>query len=210
MISILIVEDQLDHQLYLNTIISSDAGFKNLGIIRLGAEAIREIPRLKPDIVLMDIGLPDMSGIECISKLKPVCPDVNFLVCTVNEEDEHIFEALKVGAKGYILKKSKPYQIIDAIKELNDGETPLSSSIARKILNHLPQHKAPVASADYDITPREASILKLLAKGYSYQEVSDALFISIKTMKWHIYNIYKKLHADNRTEALNKFFGTEN
>jgi two-component system, NarL family, response regulator LiaR len=208
MISVLIVEDQLDHQMYLNTIVSSDSELKCLGIIRNGNEAMKEILAKRPDIVLLDLGLPDMSGIDCITKLKNKVPGVKFMVCTVHEEDENIFEALKAGAHGYIVKKSKPYQILDAIKELHNGETPLSSCIARKILNYLPQQKQSntTAQPEFHITPKEEDILKLLSKGHSYQEIADMSFISIKTMKWHVYNIYKKLQANNRTEALNKFF----
>ncbi len=208
MISVLIVEDQLDHQVYLNTIVNSDSALKCYGIIRNGIDAMKEIMAKRPNIVLLDLGLPDMSGIDCIRKLKSKVPDVKFMVCTVHEEDENIFEALKAGAHGYIVKKSKPYQILDAIKELHSGETPLSSCIARKILNHLPQgeSKSDIAQPEFHVTPKEEEILKLLSKGHSYQEIADMSFISIKTMKWHVYNIYKKLQANNRTEALNKFF----
>lgn len=207
MITVLIVEDQLDHQIYLNTIISSDAGLKCLGIIRNGYEAMKEILAKKPDVVLMDIGLPDISGIECILKLKDKVPNVKFMVCTVHEEDENVFEALKAGAHSYIVKKSKSYQILDAIKELHNGEMPISSCIARKILTHLPQESSNAeAESEFHITAREGDILKLLSKGHSYQEIADMSFISIKTAKWHVHNIYKKLHADNRTDALNKYF----
>jgi DNA-binding NarL/FixJ family response regulator len=207
MITVLIVEDQLDHQIYLNTIVSSDSELKCLGIIRNGNEAMKEIIAKRPNVVLMDLGLPDMSGVECILKLKDKVPDTKFMVCTVHEEDEKVFEALKAGAHGYLVKKSKPYQILDAIKELNNGEMPLSSCIARKILNYLPRESTnDKAISEFHITSKEGDILKLLSKGHSYQEIADISFISIKTMKWHIYNIYKKLQADNRTEALNKFF----
>lgn len=207
MITVLIVEDQLDHQIYLNTIVSSDSTLKCLGVIRQGNDAIKEIMTLKPNVVLLDLGLPDMSGIECIIKLKDKVPTVKFMVCTVHEEDEHIFEALKAGAHSYIVKRSKPYQILDAIKELHNGETPISSCIARKILNAMPKEtNNEPEKAEFNITTKEADILKLLSKGHSYQEIADMSFISVKTMKWHVYNIYKKLHADNRTEALNKYF----
>jgi DNA-binding NarL/FixJ family response regulator len=207
MISVLIVEDQLDHQIYLNTIISSDAELKCLGIIRNGYEAMKEILAKKPDVVLMDIGLPDISGIECILRLKDKVPSVKFMICTVHEEDENVFEALKAGADSYIVKKSKSYQILDAIKELHRGEMPISSSIARKILNYIPPKSINIqAQSEFHITTKECEILNLLSKGHSYQEIADMAFISIKTIKWHIHNIYKKLHADNRTDALNKYF----
>jgi two-component system, NarL family, response regulator LiaR len=128
------------------------------------------------------------------------------MVCTVYEEDESIFEALKAGADSYIVKRSKPYQILDAIKELYNGETPISSCIAKKILTALPKESSYTGQSDYKITSKQKDILGLLSKGYSYQEIADLSFISLKTLKWHVYNIYKKLHADNRTEALNKYF----
>jgi two-component system, NarL family, response regulator LiaR len=210
MISVLVVEDLQDHQIYLKAVIESDAEIKFMGVVSNGTEAINAIQALKPNIVLLDIGLPDISGIECIKILKPICPEVKFMVCTVHEEDCNVFEAIKAGANSYILKKSKGYQIIDAIKDTYRGDAPISSSIARKILNHLPDHVAELeAAADYKITVKEAEVLHLLAKGQSYQEISDKLFISISTLKWHIFNIYKKLHADNRTEALNKYFGSK-
>jgi NarL family two-component system response regulator LiaR len=207
MITVIIVEDQLEHQMYLNTIVSSDNELKCLGIYRSGNEAMKEILAKRPQIVLMDIGLPDISGIECILKLKDKVPDIKFMVCTVHEEDENVFEALKAGAHAYIIKKSKPYQILDAIKEVYHGERPISSCIARKILQYIPLEDNSIATqSEFHITSKESDILKLLSKGLSYQQIADLSSISIKTMKWHIYNIYKKLQAENRTEALNKFF----
>lgn len=210
MISVLVIEDLHEHQIFFKKVIESDSDLKFMGVVSNGEEAIKSIQTLKPNIVLMDIGLPDISGIECIKILKPICPEVKFMVCTVHEEDNNVFEALIAGANSYILKKSKAYQIIDAIKETYNGDSPISSSIARKILQHLPSHLAEKkANIDYKITLKEVEVLNLLAKGHSYQEISDILFISISTLKWHIYNIYKKLHADNRTEALNKYFGSK-
>ena len=208
MITVLIVEDQLDHQIYLNTIVNSNSELKCLGIVRTGNEAMREILIKRPNVVLMDIGLPDISGIECILKLKGMVPRTRFLICTVYEEDECVFDALKAGAHGYIVKKSKPYQILDAIKDLYNGESPISSCIAGKILNMIAtvEDKTP-EQLEYKLTSKEEYILRLLAKGYSNKEVADLSFTSIKTIKWHVYNIYRKLHADNRTDALNRYFG---
>jgi two-component system, NarL family, response regulator LiaR len=206
MITVFIVEDLLEHQTYINTVIETDPELRCLGMTKRGYDAIHSVTKLQPNIVLIDIGLPDISGIECIVKLKPICPNVKFMICTAHEEDELVFEALKAGADGYILKTSKPYQIIDAIKELYHGGAPLSSTIARKILNELPQNKKEPHSIDYNITPKEHDILYLLGKGHSYQEASDLMFISIKTFRWHIHNIYQKLHANNRTEALNRYY----
>lgn len=208
MINVFVVEDTQDHQIYLTTIVKSSPIMKFLGLSSNGTEAIQSIRQLKPDIVMMDIGLPDMSGIDCINALKTTCPEVKFMICTIHEEDDNVFQALKAGADSYILKRSKDYQIIDAIQDLYHGDAPISSSIARKILTHLPkQSDDKNKDTEYHITPREAEILHLLSKGKSYKEISEILFISIRTLKWHVFNIYKKLQADNRTEALNRYFG---
>jgi two-component system, NarL family, response regulator LiaR len=210
MITVFIIEDLLDHLNYFKTVINTDHELQYVGDAKTGHEAIRAIAQLQPNIVLIDIGLPDISGIECILRLKPTCPNIKFMVCTIHEENELVFEALKAGANSYILKDSKPYQIIDAIKELHNGGAPLSSTIARKILIELSQNTKELHSTDYNITSKEHDILKLLGRGHSYQEASDLLFISINTFRWHIHNIYKKLHVDNRTEALNKYYNKEN
>lgn len=213
MIKVLIVEDQIEHQQYFKSIVMSHPGFKDLGSVRNGREAIKEIKSLIPDVVIMDLGLPDITGIECIRQLKPLGLDTKFMVCTINEEDDSIFEALKAGANSYIVKKSKPYQIIDAIIEVYEGEMPISSCIATKILNYMPQveevedgEKRETELISYSITLKEAALLKLLAKGHSYKEISEVMSIKVTTIKWHVYNIYKKLQAKNRTEAINKYF----
>jgi DNA-binding NarL/FixJ family response regulator len=208
-ISIIIVEDQQEHQNYLTTIVNSEPDMRCLATLRYGMDAIQKIAAREPDIALIDIGLPDISGIEVIHRLVEKEVATKFMICTVNEQDEMIFDALKAGAHGYILKKSKPYQIIDALREMNDGGTPVSSIIASKILESLPLRRAKEDVAQiktYGITPTERNILNHLAKGYSYQECADALCISEKTVKWHVHKIYGKLHAKNRVEALNRFF----
>lgn len=208
MISVLIIEDQLEHQNYLRTILESDPEIKCLGIVRFGIDAIKEIKHRKPDVAIIDIGLPDISGIECIRRLKLLDIGTKFMVCTVLEECEEIFEAIKAGADSYLLKRNKPYQILDAIKEVYAGEMPISSGIAGKLMKHLKrtQNEDHADKEEYGITMRQEEILKLLSKGYTYQEIAERRFISVATLKWHIHNIYKKLQVDNRTEAVNKFF----
>ena len=205
MISVFIVEDNPDIQLLLQTIVSRDAEYACVGVVTTGTESLRRIPELLPDVVLMDIGLPDISGIDCVRRLKPLCPNVEFIMCTVYDEDEKVFQSLEAGANSYILKKSKPELLLTAIREIYEGGSPMSSDIARKIVGRL-QRKDQVRS-DYHITPREVDVLTMLSKGLTYNEVADALFISVKTLKKHIYNIYEKLHVNNKVEALNKFFG---
>jgi DNA-binding NarL/FixJ family response regulator len=205
MISVFIVEDNPDIQLLLQTIVSRDTEYACVGVVSTGAESLRRIPELLPDVVLMDIGLPDISGIDCVRQLKPLCPNVEFIMCTIYDEDEKVFQSLEAGANSYILKKSKPELLLTAIREVYEGGSPMSSDIARKIVARV-QRKDQVRT-DYHITPREVDVLTMLSKGLTYTEVADKLFISVKTLKKHIYNIYEKLHVDNKVEALNKFFG---
>jgi two-component system, NarL family, response regulator LiaR len=210
MITVLIAEDRIDHQTYLY-MACNDTHIKCVGIAGNGLDTIRKARELKPDVILMDIGLPDMNGIECMRKImEDASLSPRFIVCTVHEEDEVIFEALKAGAHAYIVKKSKPYQIADAIKDVYRGERPISSSIATKILAQIPMLKSrKEESAAASLTVKEKDILKLLSKGLSYQEIADHAEITVKTLKWHVHNIYNKLQADNRTEAINRYFGYE-
>ena len=160
----------------------------------------------------MDINLGENeSGIDCIRELKPLYPEILFMMCTVYEEDEKIFEALSAGANGYILKKTTPVKLLDAIKELYEGGAPMSSQIARKVVNVF-QTKAMEASSSQGksiniLSNRENEILQLLAKGLLYKEIAGHLFISQETVRKHVYHIYEKLHVNNRVEAINKFFG---
>lgn len=205
MISVFIVEDNPDIQLLLQTIVSRDDEYACIGVVMTGTEALLKIPELLPDVVLMDIGLPDISGIDCVRKLKPLCPNVEFIMCTIYDEDEKVFQSLEAGANSYILKKSKPELLLRAIREVYEGGSPMSSDIARKIVAKMQRREQD--RSNFGITPREVEVLHMLSKGLTYNEVADGLFISIKTLKKHIYNIYEKLHVDNKVEALNKFFG---
>ncbi|MNS61268.1 Transcriptional regulatory protein LiaR [compost metagenome] len=206
MITIIIVEDHPEQQHFLKVIINNSPLFNCIGIYSNGKDAIAAIVKNKPDVVIMDIGLPDMSGVECIQQLKATEENVKFMVWTVFEEDENIFEALKAGASSYMVKSSKPYQIIDALLEMYNGDMPVSSCIATKLLNYLPIEKEQTQPLDYTLTKQEASILDLVAKGYSNRQLSEMLNIKITTLKWHIYNIYIKLKVKNRTEAIMKCF----
>lgn len=206
MISVVIVEDQKDIQGLLKSIVSRNEDYACLDVCSTGEEALQKIPELLPDVVLMDIGLPGINGIECVKKLKPVCPNTEFIMCTAYDEDEKVFLALQSGANSYILKKSKPEVLLNAIKEVHEGGSPMSSDIARKIVMKL-QQTPETNKEQYHITNREEEILEQLSKGLTYVEIADKLFISIKTLKKHIYNIYEKLHVDNKVEAINKFYG---
>ncbi len=208
-ISIAIVEDNNDIRNALEQIIDMADGYFLAGSCVNGEEAIVNIPLLKPAIVLMDINLGGINGIEVVRILKEEMPDVLFMMCTVYEEDEKIFEALSAGASGYVLKKTAPDKLLDAIMELYEGGAPMSSQIARKVVATFQNKNIAVASPDSlgALSKREKEILEMLSKGLLYKEIADQLFISPQTVRKHVYHIYEKLHVGNRIEAVNKFFG---
>lgn len=209
-ISVCIVDDNKQLRHALEEIISMSEGFRCVGTISTPEDAIVQIPILKPDVVLMDINLgSEENGIDCVRSLKPMVPATNFMMCTVYEEDEKIFEALSAGASGYILKKTAPARLLDAIRELYQGGAPMSSQIARKVVaafQNKPTEITDNGSLD-QLTHREREILEQLSKGLMYKEIAAALFLSPETVRKHVYHIYEKLHVNNRVEAVNKFFG---
>lgn len=205
-ISVCIVEDNDDIRQALEQIITMADGYKLSGSFTSAESAISDIPLLKPNVVLMDINLGGMSGIDCVRELKPKFPDILFMMCTVYEEDEKIFEALAAGANGYILKKTAPGKLLESIRELNDGGAPMSSQIARKVVAVF-QEKTPSSGLLDNLSNREHEILELLAKGMLYKEISTRLGIAQETVRKHVYHIYEKLHVNNRVEAVNKYFG---
>jgi DNA-binding NarL/FixJ family response regulator len=154
----------------------------------------------------MDINLPGMNGIECIRQVKDKIPDTQFMMFTVYENDEKVFEALKAGASGYLLKNTGLVQLIESLKELYNGGSPMSANIARKLVTLFRNDNKETAKLDI-LSSRENEILQLLAKGLLYKEIADQLSISVSTVRQHIHHIYEKLHVQNRTEAINKAFG---
>ncbi len=206
-ITVCIVEDRIDIREALFALVDSQLNLSCISTYENAEDALVGIPELQPNVVLMDIDLPKMNGIDCIKLLKPKCPRVQFMICTVYDEDEKVFEALRTGANGYILKRSPPARLLEAIVELYHGGSPMSSDIARKIVLSFQQKPEEKIQEEYHITPREQEILTLLSKGLSYQELADKLFISSKTVRKHIFNIYEKLHVNSRMEAVNKYFG---
>lgn len=212
-ITVCIVDDTKDIRSALEEIILMSPDHKLLGSFSSAEEALEKIPPLHPNVVLMDINLGGMSGIECVSLLKPQHPDILFMMCTVYEEDEKIFQALTAGASGYILKKTAPGKLLDSIKELSEGGAPMSSQIARKVVAAFQNRPVPIQREPGEVkridslSNREKEILELLSKGMIYKEIADALFISSETVRKHVYHIYEKLHVNNRVEAVNKFFG---
>ena len=201
-ISIAIVEDDSDIQDMLIEILSRNKEFKVIGTYENKKSALKNIPLIKPEIVLMDIALPDGTGIEIIKELKPKFPKIEYMICTTYEDDAKVMDALEAGASSYVLKRSAPDFIVNAVKELYEGGSPMSPDIARIVVKRINKY-APKNNTTEVLTQRESEILELLAKGYLYKEVADILGISINTLKVHCYNIYKKLHVNNKIEAIN-------
>lgn len=206
MISICIVEDTIDILKGLECIIRKNPSFQLLKSFTNAEEAIKEIPTLEPDIVLTDINLPQKSGIECMREIKEVCPEVQFIMFTIYEDSDQVFEALKAGASGYILKNTPPEKIVESLVELHEGGSPMSPKIARKVLNSFNLESKKNQFNDL-LTKKEIEILEQLSKGYLYKEIADKEHISISTVKTHLNHIYQKLQVQNRTEAINKLYG---
>jgi len=211
-INVCIVDDNKDIRSALEQIITMSEGYNLVGSCPNAEEALLHIPLIQPHIVLMDIDLGEgENGISVVRKLKSNYPEILFMMCTVYEDDEKIFEALTAGANGYIVKKTAPNRLLEAISELQQGGAPMSSQIARKVVNAF-QQRTPEATSQKSpdlntLSPREKEILELLAKGLLYKEIAGQLFISQETVRKHVYHIYEKLHVNNRVEAINKFFG---
>jgi DNA-binding NarL/FixJ family response regulator len=206
-ISVSIVEDMPDIRQKVKHIIDDSEEFICLSTYANAENAVDELPKLKPHIVLMDINLPGMSGIECIKKIKKKCAEMQFMMFTIYENSEQVYEALAAGASGYLLKKTPSEKILEALKELHEGGAPMSTHIARKVISFF--QKENKTNDNSQLSNREKQVLALLSKGFLYKEISNQLFISTGTVRQHIHKIYEKLHVQNRMEAINKFYGRE-
>lgn len=208
--SVAIVEDNNDIRQALEQIIESSDVFTLAGSCITGEEALVKLPILNPRVVLMDIGLGDgINGIEVVRELKISNPEILFMMCTIYDEDEKIFEALRAGASGYILKKTQPAKLLEGIAELLQGGAPMSSQIASKVVAAF-QNKTITASTGSSLdvlSKRENEILQMLSTGLLYKEIAEKIFVSIDTVRKHVYHIYEKLHVNNRMQAVNKYFG---
>jgi len=204
MIKVVIIEDIREIREGLQMLIDSSEGFSCSRTYSTAEEAMSELPALGPHVVLMDIHLPGINGIEAVRKLKGNCPGTQFIMSTVYEDDDNIFESLKAGASGYLLKKTAPSKILDAISEVHNGGSPMSSQIARKVIDSF-QQKDSIDQVEI-LTPKEKEILKALARGLRYKEIADEMHVSIETVRSHARNIYEKLQVQSRTEALNKVY----
>lgn len=205
MITVAIVEDIREIREGLQLLIDSSDGFSCLKVYSSGEEALHDLPGLHPDVVLMDINLPGINGIEAVRILKQQCSRTQFIMSTVYEDDDNIFESLKAGASGYLLKKTAPSKILDSIAEVFHGGSPMSSQIARRVIASF-QQKDSIDESDL-LTQREKEILKLLAKGLRYKEIAAELSIGMETVRTHTRHVYEKLQVQSRTEAINKIKG---
>ncbi len=203
-IKVAIVEDNRSFRDKLSSYLNEKPEFQCIGAFDSAEDALKSIPRLMPDVVLMDIHLPKMSGVDCTRKLKDICPAVQILILTVYEDNDRIFGALKAGASGYLLKRADPADIVAAIQEVKHGGSPMSSQIARRVVQSFRESPANPQKEE-KLSQREEEILQQLAKGYSTKEIADKSCISVNTVRSHLQHIYEKLHVRSRTEAVLKF-----
>ncbi|SDI52962.1 response regulator transcription factor [Chryseobacterium jejuense] len=203
-ISIAIVEDEKNYNNALKKVINYQQDMKVVAQFFDGNDALKNLPDLSPNVVMMDIQLQDMLGIEIIEKLKKEMPETQFIMCTSFEDDEKIFNSLKAGAMGYLVKGESMDKILSSIRDVYNGGAPMSFSIARKVLQHF-ERKLPEIKGLEELTNREKEILELLSQGLLYKEIADKKCISIDTVKKHVGNMYRKLHVSNKVEAINKF-----
>lgn len=206
-ITIAIVEDEIDFQNWILEEVEEANDITCLGAFDIAEVALRQIPALEPSIVIMDLTLhkSPMDGIECMVRLRQVLPEVQYLVITANNDEQHLFEAIKVGARAYLQKDEIPRKLVDLIREFNAGGSPMSPGIARRVLNYF---NTPNKVVD-KLSPRELEVLQQMARGFLYKEIEKNLNISIGTVKQHAHSIYRKLEVNNNVEAILKYLGRE-
>ncbi|MBN1637837.1 MAG: response regulator transcription factor [Ignavibacteriales bacterium] len=205
MIKVIIVEDNAPIREGLCTLISGTPDFSCVGTFSDCETLLQDIKKIKFDIILMDIGLPGMNGIEGTKKIKEIYPDANILVLTIYEDNDIIFDALCSGASGYLVKKTSPSKLLESIAEAYQGGSPMSSHIARKVIDLFKKkYSTNVHTDNYNLSEREKEVLELLSKGNNYSEIGNQLFICLDTVRHHIRNIYKKLHVHSQSEAIAK------
>ena len=205
-IKVSLVEDNQSIRQSLGEILDSTLGFRLGDACATGEEALRRLPNNPPDVVLMDINLPRKSGVHCVRELKRCLPRTQFIMLTIEDDSQRVFESLQAGATGYLVKNVPPDRILAAIEEAHRGGSPMSSQIARMLVQAF-QAKRPSAERDEELTPRESEILTLLTKGYRSKEVAEELTISVQTVHTHLRNIYEKLHVRSRAEAVARYLG---
>lgn len=202
-----IVEDDTRIRETLHSLFVFEEDMEPFSIHSNAEDALLRLNGSFPDVVIMDINLPGASGIDCVRQLSERSNTTQFLMYTVHDDDHRVFEALKAGANGYILKSSTPDQILEAVRELAQGGSPMSAHVARRVVQQFRPVQDRSHVAEGDLSEREHSVLELLAQGLLYKEIADRLGIAVGTVKQHIHRIYEKLHVQNRTEAVNRYFG---
>jgi DNA-binding NarL/FixJ family response regulator len=204
MISVSIIDDEKELRESIATFINGSPGFRCVSAYGSADTALQRVPADKPDVVLMDINMPGMNGIECVERLKKMMPDVLIVMLTVYEDADQIFRALAAGAAGYLLKRLSPTKLLQAIREVHAGGSPMSNSIARKVVASFQKAKKLDENQPH-LSPREQAVLDCLAKGLTYKQIADQLEISIDTIRTHLRRVYEKLHVQSRTEAVAKY-----
>jgi DNA-binding NarL/FixJ family response regulator len=203
MISVGLIEDTENYSAAVASLLRLSDELQLAGIWKDAESAMLKVPEILPDVILTDIQLPGVNGIECIRKLKMDCPSIQFMILTVFEDDEKIFEALNAGATGYLLKSAPPEMIFNSIKEIHNGGSPMSPAIARKIIRHF--QPSLVKDGAQIFTVREKQVLDLMAEGKLVKEIAAALDVTVHAIKKHIKNIYLKMHVQNKVEAVMKW-----
>lgn len=201
-ISVVIVEDDVQIREGISALIKSTNEFSLKGAYAECRSLLSDLDNILPDVFLMDISMPGMSGIECAAKIKSIYPAVNIVMLTVYENDSQIFDSLRAGASGYILKRTPLNEILEAIRDVNSGGAPMTPSIAKRVLGFF--NETGKKSNEYNLTQREKEILQQLVNGLSYKKIAETLFISIDTVRSHIKNIYHKLHVSSKSGAVAK------
>ncbi len=204
MIKVGIVEDNKTVREGFETLLNRTPGFQCVCACETVAEALKKIPKAQPKVVLMDIQLPDATGVECTAKLKELIPTLHIVIVTVYEDSERIFQALRAGACGYLLKRADPERVIAAVKEADEGGVPMTPEIARKVIGQFRQQATTVTEVE-DLTDREREVLDLVMHGHGNKAIADRLGVTTAAVKWHLQHIYEKLHVHSRTEAALKF-----
>jgi DNA-binding NarL/FixJ family response regulator len=203
-INVSIVEDSDKFRETLARVLNRSEGFRCISHYPNAEDALKALPNDKPEVVLMDINLPGMNGVECVRQLKQLIPTIQVMMLTVYEDTENIFNALAAGATGYMLKRTSRDELLDAIREVHRGGSPMTTHIARKVVLSF-QRAAPAASPTENLSPREQEVLDCLSKGFLYKEIAEKLNISYETVHTYIRRIYEKLQVRTRTEAVAKF-----
>jgi DNA-binding NarL/FixJ family response regulator len=205
-IAVSILEDITEIRLGLERIINNAPDFLLLSSHDRTETAVEELVRLRPDIVIADIQLPGKTGIECLREVRRLCPEIQFMMFTIYEDNEQVFEALEAGATGYVLKQTPPDKLLEALRELQAGGSPMSAGIARRVVGSFRKNESTNPNLSM-LSAREQEVLRLLSKGFLYKEIGARLQITAGTVRQHIHHIYEKLQVQNKVEAINKAFG---